>query len=210
VLYSAAVRPLPVAAGKSPFRVKGNAYRGYFDFCAERVPGGLEALLARIPDADLVSYLRGSFLSASWYDVLPLVALGEVAAEALGQSASEFMAAQARAQAERDINGIYRLLLKMATPEMIMTRLPKVAAQYFDFVTAEVEKLGAGHWKSTGSGILEFAIDSYRATTEAFLRRALETAGAKKLQHRWHPPVSQGERAGLAVVRVTREMSWEP
>jgi hypothetical protein len=203
------MRPLPVPPGKSPFRIKGHAYAGNLAYVEEHVPGGLEAVLRLITDRALNDFLRQRFLASSWYDVLPIVALGEAAAEVAGIAPTEQIARSARAQAERDINGIYRMLLRLASPAMIMARLPKVASQYFDFVTAEVVEVAPKKWRSTGHGVLPFAVDAYRSTTEAFLRRALETAGAKNLQHRWLPPVPDGEKHGHAVLAVTREISWD-
>jgi hypothetical protein len=46
------------------------------------------------------------------------------------------------------------------------------------------------------------------SVTEAFLARALELAGAREVRTHWLPVLPAGERDGVALVQVRREMTW--
>jgi hypothetical protein len=195
-------------AGEGPLRAKGNIYVGTHRYYSKAVPGGVSAVLSRLSNQKLIAFLGRPFVASSWYDVGPLVPFGEAAAQVAGVPHLEFLRSQARAQAMTDIHGVYKLLLKLASPEMVMSRLPRVATQYFDFVTAEVRELAPRHWESTGRGIPHVAASTYMATTEAFLVRGLALSGAKNVKHRWFPAESAGTLQGIAVVSLRRELSW--
>lgn len=199
---------LTYAPGDGPFHAKGTIYLGTQRFYAQAVPGGLDAVLARLSDPRLIDFLRQKFIASAWYDVGPLVPFGEAAARAAGTAHLELLRTQARAQAQSDIHGIYRLLLKLASPEMVMSRLPRAASQYFDFVRAEVRQLGPRRWESIGHGIPATWAATYMATTEAFVVRALELAGAKNVRHRWHAPETTGVAKGIPTVSIRRELGW--
>jgi hypothetical protein len=194
--------------GLGPLRAKGMIYLGAGRYYAGHVPGGVEAVLARLSSPKIVAFLRQPFVAGGWYDVGPLIPFGEAAAQVAGVTHMDFLRQQARAQAQSDINGVYKMLLKLATPEMVMSRLPRAASQYFDFVRAEVKEIGPKHWQSSAHGIPAVAAQQYMTTTEAFVVRALELAGAKNLRHKWFTPEPAGQNAGIAIVSCRRELSW--
>jgi hypothetical protein len=200
---------LSFAPGKGPFHVKGTAYLGLLDWNATRVPGGLDAVFSQFGgDAALIAFFRQRFLPSGWYDVGPSTLLTRAASNAAGIPHLALLREQARTQAERDIRGVYRILLKLASPEMVMSRLPIAANRYFDFVRAEVHELRPKCWESIAHGVPEMAQHSYMASTEAFVLRALELAGARALSHRWYSPESEGKVHGVGVVVLRRELSW--
>jgi hypothetical protein len=203
-------RELHFAPGRGPFHVKGTAYIGLLDHCATHVKGGLDAILAKFgEDEALVAFFRQRFLAGSWYDVGPSILLTQAAAVVAGVAHLDLLRQQARAQAERDIHGVYRLLLKLARPEMIMARLPRAAGRYFDFVRAEVSELRPGCWESRAHGVPAMAQHSYMAGTEAFVVKALELSGAKEVKHRWLPPEPEGQAHGVDVMCLRREVGWK-
>jgi hypothetical protein len=59
----------PFGPGESPFRTKGNVYRALLESADARVPGGREAVLARIDDPALAKFFAQPFLAASAYDI---------------------------------------------------------------------------------------------------------------------------------------------
>ena len=178
--------PIPsFPPGGSPFHVKGNGFRGQVAYIEAHVPGGLAAMLEAVPDETLADYLRQPFLAGSWYDLFPFIALHQAAGRTLGVSALEFAARYSRVQARQDISGVYRLLLKLASPDMVVARLPGVAGQYYDFIEVTNQQLGKGVYESRITGTPAAAAGMYRASSSAFVAEALTAAGAKGLELQW-------------------------
>jgi uncharacterized protein (TIGR02265 family) len=197
------------APGESPFRVKGVTYRNFFDLVAERVPGGRAALLDKLGDPALRAFAEQSFLPSTFYDALPSVLLSQAAAGLLGVSSDEFVRQLSRYSAERDTKGIYRMLLRLVSPAMVMERTPAAAKQYFNFVESTVEKLGPKAYRTRARGVPQFLAQFYMLVTESFLRHALTLAGARNVKYQVAPTQLDGSRDGVPLVIVQREMSWD-
>src|SRR3954447_20372280 len=105
-------RPLPFRPGEGPFRIKGVAYRGHLEYVAEHVPGGIAEMLAGFRDPALVQFFEQKFLPSSLYDIIPLVVAGYVCARQSRRTFYDFVRVRSRYQAQKDISGIYRLLIK--------------------------------------------------------------------------------------------------
>jgi uncharacterized protein (TIGR02265 family) len=195
--------------GKSPFHVKGVVYRNFFDYLEEKLPDGRARLLSALEDEALRSYADQPFLASSYYDVVPTVALCEAAAALLRQPFAAFVREFSSRAAERDTSGIYRMLLRLVSPQMVMERTPAAAKQYFDFVEATVEKLGPKSYRTSARGIPEVLAPFYMLVTEAFLTHALELAGAKRPLTRWLPRRPDGVREGVPLSQLQREVSWQ-
>jgi hypothetical protein len=198
----------PFAPGESPFCVKGLAYRNTIAFLAKTV-GGLDKLLAEVRDPATREFLAQTFLNGGWYDALPTQPLFQAAGRLAGQNTLDITRQAAAAAAVNDINGIHRVLLKLASPEMVIERVPRAATQYYNFVTSTVEKLGPQSYRLVGEGIPAGIASIYMAVTEAFLLRAIELAGAKEPRNLWHPHKPLGVRHGVTVLQLTRDMSWK-
>src|SRR5262249_31806815 len=121
---------------RSEFRAKGVMYRGVVAYLDAHVPGGVAAAVASMHD-DHQAFFGQTFLASSWYDIAPLVPFVDAASRAVGTGFLDLMRAVSVAQAERDMGGIYRVLLALASPDMVVERLPRTAGQYFDFVKVE-------------------------------------------------------------------------
>jgi hypothetical protein len=211
MLKSMAVSALrvPFAPGKSPFRGKGVTYRNYFDYAEEFIPGGRERVLAAFSDPALRAFASQPFLAGSFYDTLPMVALCETAAALMNKPFVQFVREFSAVAAERDTTGVYRMLLKLVSPNLVMERAPAVAKQYFNFVTATVEKVAPKSYRSTAHGIPEVVAQFYMLSTEAFLARALMLAGAVQPLHKWLPLLPEGTKEGMSIVALRREVSWK-
>jgi hypothetical protein len=201
--------PNPFAPGTSPFHCKGLSYRNALDVFSRMTPGGLPALLDEVRDPAMRQFLSQSFLPGGWYDVLPTQPLCQAAARAAKQPLFEHTRKMARESAYRDINGLHRVLLKLASPDMIMERVPSAAKQYYDFVTSRVEKVRPKCYRLTAEGVPAGITALYMAVTEAFLLRALELAGAQEPRQLWHPSQPIGQRHGVTVVQLKREIEWK-
>lgn len=196
---------LPFAPGAGPFRIKGNAYLGALAYTKTHCE--LPTVLGKLKNPDTAAFLSQRFVVGGFYDVGPLATLAVAAALTAGRPHLTWLKEQGRDVADKDIGGVYRVLLALASPALVMRRLQRTASQYFDFVEVEVIER-EDRWETIGSGIPEGAIHTYMATTEAYLVTALERAGAKGVRHRWLPPEPAGHKHGVAVLRVRREVAW--
>ena len=200
---------IPFAQGTSPFRCKGILYVDCLEFFDQTVRGGRAALFERLPSAALRDFLGRSFVVGGWYDVFPLLSMLGSASITAGQPLLETSRTIARASVPRQFRGLYKFLLKMASPEMTMRNLPRVGGAYFDFVRVEVEEVRPKTFMSSSAGVPLIAAPVYMAVSEVAVVHALELAGARGLRHRWLPQGSEGQAHGMDVVRIRREVSWD-
>lgn len=196
---------LPFAPGEGPFRIKGNAYLGALAYTATQID--LRQALTKLRNPATVAFLGQRFVVGGFYDVGPLASLAQAAALAAGRPHLAWLKEQGRVVADKDIGGVYRFLLAFASPDMVMRRLERTAKQYFDFVDVEVSERDS-RWETLADGVPEGAVHTYMATTEAYLVTALVRAGARDVRHRWFAPEPLGNRHGVPVLRVRREVSW--
>lgn len=174
------LRRLRFAPGDSPFRIKGNGYRGHLQYVEQHLPGGVAAMLDAFDDPELRAFFEQTFLASAFYDVLPLAHAGLVCADISGMSFYDFVYERTRHQAEDDVRGIYKWLLTLLSPRLVSSRLTKFMAQYFDFVGFEVEASDS----STVRGKLTGAPPELRCwlTTvfEAYYRHVFKLGGVKE------------------------------
>jgi hypothetical protein len=190
--------------------VRGNVVLGYLRYCDDSIPGGRQAVLARVDNPAVEQFFAQPFLVGGLYDVLPLVPLGQAMALVSGLPYRELLRRHATVQADRDISTVYRLMLKLASPQQVVRALPGTARRYFDFVSSVVREVRAGQWEVTIRGVPAPLAQVYKSATEAFIVRALELAGAKGLRHRWLSESISGEQQGIATLELVRELAWRP
>jgi hypothetical protein len=204
------MRPsFPFAPGESPFRVKGSICRGCVDYVAEHVKGGMPGVLAALPSDALRRCFEHPFLASGLYDAFVLDALLRAAAQVVGQGFEAFLREAFDAQAARDQRGVYKLLLRAISPEMLVKRLPSIGSQLFTFTNSEVRELAPGHWENAINGVPVLLRTVYCESSGAFVGRALRTTGARELSHRWLEPRSAPDAHGIAVCTVVRELRWQ-
>lgn len=195
--------------GTSPFHIKGNTLLGYLEFCDDVVPGGRLAVRERLHTPTLERFFSQRFVVGGWYDVLPVVPFARSMALVLGVPHGDALRQHATWQADRDIHTVYRLMLKLASPEQIVKALPGSAKRYFDFVQSSVLEQAPGRWEVTIRGVPAPVLVLYKSATTAFVVRALELAGARNLRHRWLSQRPGGQSHGLPIVELRRELSWD-
>lgn len=200
--------PLPFAPGESPFRIKGTVIRGFLDWIARHSPGGIDGLLRAYRDPRLAPFMSQQFLASSFYDILPLVTSAHVAARLGGRSFGEFLRVRSRDQAERDLGGIYRLLLLWTSPANVVQRYAKIQQQYFSFGAARAEQVSHNHAILTREKIPEMLADWFAAVQPPFLEVALPGAGAKNLYTRAET-IPDGTTLGLPAATVVLDVTWE-
>jgi hypothetical protein len=168
-------------AGESPYKVKGHVYEGLFESTEKRCPGGVAAVLPRLADPGLQTFFRQRFLAASTYDLLPLLEFGREASHLAGVPYATYVRGGARMKAEKDVHGLYRTMLRLATPGLVVGRLPRVMMQYMTFGVAAGRMLDDKTYEILVRGVPEPVRAWLTAAAEGFIPLVLETAGAKNV-----------------------------
>ena len=199
----------PKLPGQNPFRIKGTAYRGHMSYVEEHLPGGAAAMCEAFGDPLLGDFFRQTFLAASFYDLYPLVAAGHVCAKLLHTGFEEFIRLRTRAQAERDVNGVYKMLLKLTSPEGLALRLPRLVGQYLDFGTAEAHRVAPGHVVGVQSGTPRELARWFQLVHEQYVLTVLPMAGARDVLFRGEPPTLRERKDGVELVTMRSDVRWQ-
>jgi hypothetical protein len=194
--------------GEGQFRAKGLLYKGLVASTDARCPGGYSAVLARIEDGPLKDFLAQSFLAASLYDVMPLIAFSKMAAQVANVPHSKYARDGARFAANRDINGVHRFFLKLASPKLVADRLPRLMLQYFDFGRVESAALGPRSYEIVAHEIPEPVAHWLMLMIEGFVPVALQIAGAKSVVAKIDTPEPDGSTKGVALVSTRLHLTW--
>src|SRR4051794_30036180 len=165
----------PFRPGEGPFRARGALYIDGLRYFDEALPGGHTAVLARLP-ADLQTFFTTRSLPSAMYDVLPVALLGRAASELAGRCVIRETAAFV---APRHVGSLFKVLLKVATPEMVALRLPKASMRYFDFGDAQSRIVAPGCCASLQSGIPRPLAEWYAGAVSGWVPFALSQAGAR-------------------------------
>jgi hypothetical protein len=198
---------LPCAPGTSTFYVKGIAYRGVLRL-ADRMPGGFAALSRELDDADLTAFVRQPFLTASRYDILPMMPLNVAIARLLDKPLAALATVQGRAQASFDTRYIYRRLFEQMTLEAFHTYVPRIAGQYFDVGECTAERIGASHVVVHRRRLPEYVLPWLAPVEAAYLEQLVRAKGASGVQATLRPPLAAASRKGLAIVDLDTEVRW--
>lgn len=195
------------AFGESPFHAKGVLYLGTQSFFEANMIGGLAAFAREIADPELRAFITQKFLASSWYDVMPVPALIAAEARALRMPLEAYLLHRTRWQAKKDLGGVYAWVLRLASAEAVVEKLPRVFAQMFDFATIEVSTVEGRHAKFEMTGIPEPLFNWLDTVLGVYADTALKLAGARKVESAVAAdPLT--ERAGVPIIRVRLEVAW--
>jgi hypothetical protein len=198
------------APGDSPFHVKGGVYLGTQKFFESQVEGGVAALYAQIQDEQLLAFIQQKFLPSSWYDVLPVVQLIKAESSVVGLSVAQYLRKRTLFQVEADMGGVYRVLLKLMSPESVVLRLPRLLTQIFDHGSTEARIAEPGLIESTMIGFPACLWSWYSTAFEVYSEVAVTRAGGKKAAAIARPPEPMGSQAGIDLIRFRVDVRWEP
>ena len=198
----------PFVPGESPFKVKGVAYQGLVASFDGRVPGGYAGVLEKIADPEAHAFLAQRFLAGSTYDILPLLEASMTAARVAGIPWREFVRGGARRQAERDLNGVYRMFLRLASAGMVVERLPRILVQYLTFGQLEGEQIGPTRYEAKIAGIPKVVSPWLDCVGEGFVPFVMSAAGAKSARFVIHPNEPGGDVRGMELVNARFAIVW--
>jgi hypothetical protein len=177
-------------------------------FYASVAPGGLASVLERL-DVAHRAFFEQHFLTASWYDALPMLPLSAAAAAALGKPHYEAMRDRASVQVESDASGVYRVILGMASVEMLVPRLPRAMMQYFDFGEASATLTSKTTCEVTHAGVPMPIVPLGVPLADGFLSTALRLAGATEISFDADPPERDGVAFGTPTYKLRFQVGWK-
>ncbi len=198
----------PFACGESPFRMKGLVYGAAKECYDELIPDGSAAVLAHMESGTLREFFGQTFLPGAWYDALPLVRVSAVAARVAGKTHAQLIRGNAAWVAARDVRGVYKFLLQLASADLVAQRLGRVSMQYFDFGGAEGSIIRPKVLESYRFGIPAPMAQWFIHAAEGFTPVALELTGARNVRVRSWSPKPDGQVEGMTTVRIRFEVSW--
>jgi serine/threonine-protein kinase len=204
----AAAAKLPCAPGTSTFYVKGIAYQGVVLLAERKVPGGFVALARELDDPDLLAFVRQPFLSASRYDILPMIPLNLAISRLLNKPLATLAAEQGRAQATFDARYGYRRVFEAMTLEAFHTYVPRIAGTYFDTGECTAERIGPAHVVVHRRRLPEYVLPWFAPVEAAYLEELARSKGATGVQATLRPPLAAASRKGLAIVDLDTELRW--
>lgn len=197
------------AFGASPFRVKGVLYQGTQAFFEQNLQGGMTSLLSEIDDPGLRAFIAQKFLPSGWYDVLPVPALIACEARALRMGLPEYLLHRTRYQAKRDLGGVHGWVLRLATPGLVATRLPKIMSQMFDFVRVDAVREDGNLVEVRFHGIPATLVDWLHNALNVYSETALKLAGARGVDIGLPRALPSGEVQGVPTITMAMQLSWE-
>ncbi len=195
--------------GTSPFRAKGVLYLGTQSFFNERLTGGLSALAEEIAEPQLESFITQKFLPGSWYDVMPVPALIAYESRALRMSLDSYLLFRTRWQAKADLGGVRGYVLRLASPALVASQLPKIMLQMFDFARAEVVKEGDRE-REVRFHDVPLPLHAWLHTSlSIYAETAMRLAGASSVECPPATSTTTGHRAGVATGVLSMRLRWE-
>jgi len=173
---------MPRPPGKSPFRVKGLAYKGLVHYVSTKVDGGMSAVAGSIREPMLRDYIMQPFLASSYYDFLPLVAASAAVALLTNVPLEIFGQSQGRAQAKYDAEHAYRTFIQGRSIADFPSRFKIIATRYYDF----------GEWEA----------NSFSPNTLTFVERGIPAWAIP-----WFSPLQSGYISTLVGLVAKRDAS---
>jgi hypothetical protein len=109
------------------------------------------------------AFFRGMPLASSWYSVAHWNRLMGVVLPLIGTDPDDGMRKLATHIAQADLNSVYKLVMKLGSPEFLLRRTGQLWSRYFDAGALTPEELGDRHWKLQLSGptSMEAAPDAF-------------------------------------------------
>jgi len=164
-----------------PVRAKGTTLIATVRYIKDRHgPAGLEHCLAGMPEAFLAQ-ARNGFLASSWYPFSDLVALMRAARRELGAADPRILWNVGRASADFGLNTVYKVFMKVGSPEFIVNKAMTVFPNYYDqgkFTVIESNKrLAIGQLAEFPEPAPELC-----ERIQGFFDRMLELSGATKIE----------------------------
>ncbi len=192
----------------SPFRTKGVLYLGTRTYFEAHLTRGIAAVVDELPEGRLRTFLGQSFLAGGQYEVLIVPALIAAEARAMKMSFDDYLLHRTRWQAERDIHGVYRLLLKVTSPEAIVMRVPKVMTQMFNFGLTHATMTGRNQAVLEAQGIPAALVPWLSVAFKVYVETSLRLAGGKAPTYTILRHAVEPAKSGFPMRSIRGRLEW--
>jgi hypothetical protein len=152
--------------------------------------------------------LEEKFIAGGWYPVMPILPSAVAAARLRKMPVASHVRENAVWVAQRDLRGVYRVVLGLASVEAVAMRLGGLSMRYFDFGAANTRKAGPNEVQSERVGIPAPLGSWFTWCAEGFVPVALKLAGAKSVAVHASSPRPDGEVQGVPTVRLSFRIAW--
>ncbi len=186
--------------------MKGNAWRGVKEYVAREI--GLERAMECLKP-ETRAFFDQNFIASIWYDVRPVTEITQTVARLTGQLHALLCRSIGTFIYERDMSGIYRAILKFATPDLMVKALPLATTRYFDFVKLQTARVGPKAYDVTIMGVPAEAAATYVSVTSIFIERAIAGSGGKNVSAQCLAPTPGPTISGLPTSQIVRKLRWE-
>lgn len=207
---SVSKRPVPELerpSEASVFCVKGTMWLGIREYVEEHVPGGLERVNREL-SPPLQGFFSQMFLATAWFDLFPMLGVTRAIAAVRRQPHMEQARQLALWHGEHDLKHLYKAILKQSTPLAVCKRFPIIFSQLYNFGRIELVHEDERSVAACAHGLPEALAGWWMQATEGYLQPILQAAGGRNVKLTWQPTQPDGERAGVALVRVPSVTSW--
>ena len=154
--------------------------------------GEFERVVAHLDEETKAIYLA-PISPSSWYPFDAFVRFLEIDIQETASGNEEALIKRSEAVIERQLHGIYKIFVRLGSPEFIIRRIAAVHATYFDGVQIIAEMKGPN-----GATIQYVGFASQHriigAVLIGFFRKSLEISGAQDIDVRFSVPIEAGER----------------
>ncbi len=199
---------MPRTPGKSPFHVKGLAYKGLLHFVATKIDGGVGVLAASMRDGVLRDYITQTFLASTFYDALPLVAASAAAANLVNIPLDAFAQNQGKAQAKYDVDHSFRAFIQGRTIEDFPSRCKLIASRYFDFGEWEANSFSPGTITFVVKGIPAWSAPWFGPLLGGYASSMVQSVSRKNASCTVYPTRRDGTHDGIQTVIVEMDISF--
>src|ERR1700675_937916 len=173
-------------------QIKGSAIKETITQIKSR--SGEDALqkILGLLDEETRTMCQGEIYSSSWYSLDLFTRFLEVEIRVLADGREEMITRGSEVVIEKQLRGIYKVFVKLGSPEFVIKRIAAVHATYFEGVPIDVQLQGNNRAlvKYTGfekqPRIMGFAI-------VGFFKKALEISGAKDVVIYFSTPIEEGK-----------------
>lgn len=144
-------------------------------------------------DPETQKIFQGAISPSSWYSCDAFARFLEADIRETAGGNEQELVKRAEAVIEKQLSGIYKMFVRLGSPEFVIRRIAAVHSTYFDGVQIIPEMRGPNASTiqyvgfSRNHRIMGFVI-------LGFFRKALEISGAKNIDVRFSVPIEAGEK----------------
>jgi len=164
-----------------PVRAKGTTFISTIRYFQDKFgPAGYEKICAALPEAGRAQAKSG-YLASVWYPFADLIALMKSAQKEFGQTDPKLLWNSGRASADYGINTVYKIFMKVGSPEFMISKALTVFANYYDqgkfVMTVSEPRHAIGEIRDFPEPSAEFC-----QRLQGFFERTLEITGATRIE----------------------------